>query len=196
MQKTCKLLVLGDSGVGKTSLIHSFVSEEFRSDFKATLGADMSSKTFFIKDKKVEAQIWDTAGTERFRSMTMSHYRGADACILVYDVTSHYSFERLSNWRRDIIDSAGIDNPETFPFVLFANKCDIPSSNWEVSNNEAKQWAEQKNMPLFLVSAKTGENVNSGFIALLESYVSTLKQPYVQMQMYNLQENNKSKKCC
>ena len=191
MIKTCKLLVIGDSNIGKTTLIHQFISDEYRSDFKATLGTNLSTKTFNINNNIIEVQIWDTAGTERFKSISMSHYRGADACILMFDITNRISFEHLNNWRRDVIDSVGIDNPEYFPFVLFANKVDL-INNYEISIEEIKSWAELKSMNLFLISAKTGENIQNGFLYLLEKFINN----YKNFIPFNPINENKNFKCC
>mgnify|MGYP001153341496 CR=1 FL=1 len=87
--RSCKLVVLGDSGVGKTTLIHKYVNNEFRADFKSTIGADFTAKEIVVENNyKIDLQIWDTAGEIRFHSVGAAFYRGTDACIIVYDVTS------------------------------------------------------------------------------------------------------------
>merc|ERR1711908_4932 len=94
-----KVIILGDSGVGKTSLMNQYVNKRFSGQYKATIGADFLTKEIMIDDKLVTIQIWDTAGQERFQSLGVAFYRGADACILVYDITNAKSFERLDMWR-------------------------------------------------------------------------------------------------
>lgn len=168
--QTCKLIVLGDSGVGKTTIIHDFINQEFRADFKTTIGADFSSATCYVGDKQVELQIWDTAGEERFHSVGAAFYRGTDACILVYDLTHRHSFERLEVWRKDLIQKAGIERPEDFPFVVLANKADLEEQR-QVGQAEAKAYMENKGCPLFEVSAKSGQNVEEAFQKVAELFV-------------------------
>ncbi|OHT04054.1 small GTP-binding protein [Tritrichomonas foetus] len=193
--KCCKIIILGDSGVGKTTLIHKFITEEFRADFKATLGADLSTKSFSINNQLVEAQIWDTAGTERFRSMGTAYYRGTDACIFVYDITSRESFEHLNTWRKEMIDLAGIDSPDTFPFVLFANKSDL-EDNHQIGFDEANSWAQSKGCPHIAVSAKTGKNVEEGFQRAVAIFLERGKANMMSLQMPSLLKEDKSSKCC
>lgn len=100
-----KVIVLGDSGVGKTSLMNQYVNRKFTNQYKATIGADFLTKEVMIEDKLVTMQIWDTAGQERFQSLGVAFYRGADACVLVYDVTNEKSFRQLDSWREGVFSS-------------------------------------------------------------------------------------------
>ncbi|KAJ3080535.1 hypothetical protein HK102_002983 [Quaeritorhiza haematococci] len=122
-----KIVMLGDGAVGKTSLRNQFIHRTFSSSYKATIGADFITKEVEIPEegRKVALQIWDTAGQERFQSLGIAFYRGADACILVYDVTNHKSLENLSKWLSEFIRQADIQDPGTFPFVLIGNKIDL-----------------------------------------------------------------------
>ena len=96
-----KLVVIGDSGVGKSSLIHFFQKGQFSSHFKPTIGADFANREVQIGDDKIcVLQIWDTAGQERFQSLSAAFYRGADCCCMVYDITDPTSFEHLANWKK------------------------------------------------------------------------------------------------
>ena len=174
MEKTCKVIVIGDSSVGKTTLIHRYISDEYRSDFKATLGADMCSKLYTKDDVTVEAQIWDTAGTERFRSISAQHYRGADACILVFDITNKESFAHIDMWRNEVVQSIGIEHTDEFPFVLLGNKADLIDAS-QVDQATVKGWTEQRNIPFFVVSAKTGENVDEAFSKSIEKHLTRKK---------------------
>ena len=171
MEKTCKVIVIGDSSVGKTTLIHRYISDEYRSDFKATLGADMCSKTFTKDGVTVDAQIWDTAGTERFRSISAQHYRGADACVLVFDITNKDSFNHIDMWRNEVIQSLGVENIDNFPFVLLGNKSDLMDAS-QIDECTVNGWAEQRNIPFYLVSAKTGENVDVAFSKSIEKHLA------------------------
>merc|ERR1719330_1347038 len=104
---TLKLVILGNSGVGKTSLMNRYHSNKFTGQYKATIGADFLSKDVTIDDKIATLQIWDTAGQERFQSLGVAFYRGADACLLVYDVTDPRSLEHLQNWRSEFLKQIG-----------------------------------------------------------------------------------------
>merc|ERR1719473_1870579 len=93
-----KVIILGDSGVGKTSLMNQYVNKKFSNQYKATIGADFLTKEVLLDEKLVTMQIWDTAGQERFQSLGVAFYRGADACVLVYDITNARSFSQLQTW--------------------------------------------------------------------------------------------------
>merc|ERR1712054_249038 len=123
-----KVIILGDSSVGKTSLMNQYVNKKFNTQYKATIGADFLTKEVSIPERVVTMQIWDTAGQERFQSLGVAFYRGADACILVFDVTSKKSFDALDTWRDEFLVQASPGDPEKFPFVVLGNKVPPPSS--------------------------------------------------------------------
>ncbi|KAA8522566.1 hypothetical protein F0562_013073 [Nyssa sinensis] len=102
-----KVIVLGDSGVGKTSLMNQYVHKKFSQQYKATIGADFVTKELQIDDRLVTLQIWDTAGQERFQSLGVAFYRGADCCVLVYDVNVMRSFDTLDNWHGEFLQQVG-----------------------------------------------------------------------------------------
>jgi len=116
-----KVIILGDSGVGKTSLMNQYVNKKFSKQYKATIGADFLTKEVMIDDKLVTMQIWDTAGQERFQSLGVAFYRGADSCVLVYDITDKKSFDSLSGWQEEFLVQAAPQNPDEFPFVCIGN---------------------------------------------------------------------------
>jgi len=143
-----KVIILGDSGVGKTSLMGQYVSHKFTNQYKATIGADFLTKEVQIDDRLVTMQIWDTAGQERFQSLGVAFYRGADCCVLVYDVTSANSFKALDSWRDEFLIQAGPRDPENFPFVVIGNKIDL--ENRAIQTRKAQNWCEEKsNIPCF-----------------------------------------------
>lgn len=139
-----KVIILGDSGVGKTSLMNQYVNRKFSNQYKATIGADFLTKEVMVDDRLVTMQvvtckfifpilsplinllfffkIWDTAGQERFQSLGVAFYRGADCCVLVFDVTSPNSFKALDSWRDEFLIQASPRDPENFPFVVLGNK--------------------------------------------------------------------------
>ncbi|KAK8629072.1 hypothetical protein V6N13_077929 [Hibiscus sabdariffa] len=160
-----KVIILGDSGVGKTSLMNQYVNRKFSNQYKATIGADFLTKEVQFEDRLFTLQIWDTAGQERFQSLGVAFYRGADCCVLVYDVNVMKSFDDLNNWREEFLIQASPSDPETFPFVVLGNKVDVGGGNSRVvSEKKAKAWCASKgNIPYFETSAKEGFNVDAAF---------------------------------
>lgn len=199
MSKQCKVVVLGDSGVGKTTIIHHYINNEFRADFKSTIGADFSSKIITENGISVDLQIWDTAGEERFHSVGAAFYRGADACILVYDITQQESFMKLQNWRDDLYVKSGIPPDENFTFITFGNKADLVEQR-QVPEETVKSWGEANNIPVFEVSAKSGQNIAEGFQELVRLFIKSCvvkKESSSQTITIKLQEQNDgSDKCC
>ncbi|KAK9080789.1 hypothetical protein SSX86_000547 [Deinandra increscens subsp. villosa] len=163
-----KVIVLGDSGVGKTSLMNRYVHKKFSQQYKATIGADFVTKELQIDDRLVTLQIWDTAGQERFQSLGVAFYRGADCCVLVYDVNVMRSFDTLDNWHEEFLKQANPQDPSSFPFILLGNKIDIDGGNSRVvSEKKAREWCAAKgNIPYFETSAKEDHNVDAAFLSI------------------------------
>lgn len=141
-----KVIILGDSGVGKTSLMNRYHSRKFTGQYKATIGADFLSKEVTVAGGKTATlQIWDTAGQERFQSLGCAFYRGADVCLLVYDVTDPKTFENLETWRAEFLRQVGLDESEasSFPFVVLGNKVDREPER-RVSKETGEQWCASK----------------------------------------------------
>jgi len=158
-----KVIILGDSGVGKTSLMNQYVHKRFSAQYKATIGADFLTKEVMIDDKLVTLQIWDTAGQERFQSLGVAFYRGADSCVLVHDITDSKSFESLESWMDEFLVHAAPRNADTFPFVVLGNKSDLVKKR-QVQLNKAQQWCQSKgDIPYFETSAKEALNVEQAF---------------------------------
>ena len=129
-----KVIMLGDYGAGKTSLMERFIHNKYRKQYKATIGADFLTKEFRIDNQEIIAQIWDTAGAERYQSLGAAFYRGADAVVLIYDVSNQKSFEYIPNAKQRFeLQMMGYDM-NTFPMLLLANKCDLFGD---------KQWKEK-----------------------------------------------------
>ena len=158
------VIILGDSGVGKTSLMQQFVNKKFFSQYKATIGADFLTKELTLDNRKVVLQIWDTAGQERFQSLGVAFYRGADCCVLMYDVTNHKSFENLETWHDEFLLQANPLDPENFPFTVIGNKIDVEEGKRQVSAQKAQRWCQEKgNFPYFETSAKEATGVDQAF---------------------------------
>jgi len=162
-----KVIILGDSGVGKTSLMNQYVQKRFSNQYKATIGADFLTKEVMIGDRMVTLQIWDTAGQERFQSLGVAFYRGADSCVLVYDITDASSFDTLGTWMDEFLVHAGPRNQENFPFVVLGNKADLAARR-QVSAAKAKSWCNEKanGSAHFETSAKEAMNVEQAFHAI------------------------------
>jgi len=157
-----KVIILGDSGVGKTSLMNQYVNKKFSNQYKATIGADFLTKEVMVDDRLVTMQIWDTAGQERFQSLGVAFYRGADCCVLCFDVTMPPTFKSLDSWRDEFLIQASPRDPENFPFVVLGNKIDL--ENRAVSVKRAQQWCHAKSdIPYFETSAKESINVEQAF---------------------------------
>uniref|UniRef100_A0ACD5W2N0 Uncharacterized protein n=1 Tax=Avena sativa TaxID=4498 RepID=A0ACD5W2N0_AVESA len=163
-----KVIVLGDSGVGKTSLMNQYVHNKFSQQYKATIGADFVTKEVLIEDRLVTLQIWDTAGQERFQSLGVAFYRGADCCVLVYDVNVNKSFDTLNTWHDEFLNQASPSDPKTFPFILLGNKIDVDGGKSRVvSEKKAREWCSSKgNIPYFETSAKEDFNVDEAFLSV------------------------------
>jgi len=147
-------------------LMNQYVNRRFSNQYKATIGADFLTKDVMIGDRLVTMQIWDTAGQERFQSLGVAFYRGADCCVLTYDITSATSFKNLDSWRDEFLIQASPRDPEHFPFVLLGNKIDL-EQNRAVSAKRATSWCQSKSdIPYFEVSAKEAVNVEQAFQAI------------------------------
>ncbi|CAN1175718.1 Ras-related protein Rab7 [Linum perenne] len=197
-----KVIVLGDSGVGKTSLMNQYpllmdlryqfpelvksryVHNKFSQQYKATIGADFVTKELQIDDKLVTLQIWDTAGQERFQSLGVAFYRGADCCVLVYDVNSMRSFDSLENWHDEFLKQANPADPKSFPFILLGNKIDVDGGNSRVvSEKRAKDWCASKgNIPYFETSAKEDYNVDPAFLCIAKAALSNEHEQDIYFQ--------------
>ena len=153
-----KILLIGDSGVGKTSLIMRYTKNLFNEDYLNSIGVDFKSKDLFIEEKKIKLQIWDTAGQERFRTITSSYYRGAHAIAVVFDLTKRQSYDHVKRWMEDINKYA----KENVLKFLIGNKADL-KNEIQVSYEEARALASQMKTTYFSVSAKKNENINEFF---------------------------------
>jgi len=156
-----KLLLIGDSGVGKTCILVRFSEDAFNSTFISTIGIDFKIRTVEIEGKKIKLQIWDTAGQERFRTITTAYYRGAMGIMLVYDVTNEKSFDNIRNWIRNIEENASADVEK----MILGNKCDLQESR-VVSTERGRVLAEEHGVKFMETSAKSGLNVETAFMTL------------------------------
>ena len=162
-----KIVILGDSGVGKTTLLQQYVHNKASANTKPTIGADFSKKEIQVDGQVVSLQIWDTAGQEKFQSLGFAFYRGADCCALTFDLTNPASFDALNKWKEGFIENAQPDDPKSFPFVLIGNKLDKENER-SVPATKAEAWCKENNdMPYFETSAKEGFKVSEAFIEMV-----------------------------
>eukprot|EP00117_Sycon_ciliatum_P019593 scpid65853/ scgid17717/ Ras-related protein Rab-8B; Ras-related protein Rab-8B len=155
-----KLLVVGDSGVGKTCMILRHVEQQFAASYISTIGIDSKVKIMNLDGLKIRLQIWDTAGQERFRTLTSAYYRGAMGVLLLYDMTNSKTFDNVRDWLQNIDDHA---SPDVIK-VLVGNKKDLVDTR-EVETARARDLAATHGIPFFESSAKSGENVDECFLA-------------------------------
>uniref|UniRef100_A0A0N4Z7E6 Ras-related protein Rab-35 n=1 Tax=Parastrongyloides trichosuri TaxID=131310 RepID=A0A0N4Z7E6_PARTI len=152
-----KLLIIGDSGVGKSSLLLRFADNTFSQNYITTIGVDFKIRTITCNGKKIKLQIWDTAGQERFRTITSTYYRGTHGVVVVYDVTSAESFSNVKRWLHEI-DS----NCDSVEKILVGNKADDPERR-VVLKSDAEKFANSMNIQFFETSAKENINVDDMF---------------------------------
>nr|XP_061826341.1 ras-related protein Rab-8B-like isoform X2 [Nerophis lumbriciformis] len=156
-----KLLLIGDSGVGKTCLLFRFSEDSFNTTFISTIGIDFKIRTIELDGKRVKLQIWDTAGQERFRTITTAYYRGAMGIMLVYDISNEKSFENIKNWIRNIEEHASSDVEK----MVLGNKCDMADRR-QVSKDRGEKLAIDYGVKFFETSAKTSLNVEEAFYSM------------------------------
>jgi Ras-related protein Rab-1A len=156
-----KLVLIGDSGVGKSCLLLRFADDAFTESYISTIGVDFRFRTVKMDNKTVKLQIWDTAGQERFRTITSAYYRGADGIIMVYDTTSSDSFDHVNDWLKEVNRYAS----EGTCKLLVGNKCDRTADR-AVTTEQAKEFADDLGVAFLETSAKTAKNVDEAFLTM------------------------------
>ncbi|CAN1123155.1 Ras-related protein Rab11D [Linum perenne] len=157
-----KLVLIGDSGVGKSNLLSRFTKNEFNLESKSTIGVEFATKSMNLDGKVIKAQIWDTAGQERYRAITSAYYRGAVGALLVYDVTRRSTFENVARWLKELRDHTD----PNIVVMLIGNKSDLRHLV-AVQTEDAKAYAERESMYFMETSALTATNVESAFTEVM-----------------------------
>ena len=155
-----KLLVVGNSGVGKSSLLLRFAEDKFTELFESTIGVDFKIKYMTVNDKIIKLQLWDSAGNEQFRSITKCYYKGTSGVIIVYDVTDVNSFNNIKTWVNDIKE-----NSDNMPFILVGNKTDLDR---KIPYEQAKELADSLNIEYIETSSKNNKNIEKVFMTIVE----------------------------
>ena len=157
-----KVVLIGDTSVGKTNILSKYLTNDFDPDSKATVGVEFGTKNFKIEDNIVKVQIWDTAGQERYRSITNAYYKGAKGSLLVYDITNPKTFESIDRWLSDL----KVNGDENISVVLLGNKSDLESDR-KVSTQQGKEKAEFYKLAFLETSALNGNNIDKAFSELI-----------------------------
>ena len=190
-----KVLLLGDSTVGKTCFLLRYCDKTFQEAHLSTIGLDYRLKTMTLKNgKNIKLQIWDTAGQDRFRAITKNYYKGANGIILIYDVTNVQSYENVKNWISQIREEA---NPNVVIY-LAGNKVDVSEQEKLVKTEDGKKIADEFKLKFYETSAKNGVNINEIF----EDLVEVIDDIYSKLEVPKTEQKNKlytgktRRQCC
>jgi small GTP-binding protein len=198
--KTCQILLIGDSSVGKTSLIQRYANGIFKEEYLATVGLDYYTKQEMINNINVLVKLWDTAGQERFKALTPNYFRNAEGVVLAYDVTNSESFENLKFWINSIKSNLGEKNI-FIPIIIIGNKIDMEDMR-DITKEDASKFAKENNYKYFETSAKTGEGVDEAIRDLVNQVLANsdkneaAKGERKSVKIEDNKENNQKKKGC
>ncbi|CDO97631.1 unnamed protein product [Coffea canephora] len=199
-----KVVLIGDSGVGKSNLLSRFTRNEFCLESKSTIGVEFATRTLQVEGRTIKAQIWDTAGQERYRAITSAYYRGALGALLVYDVTKPTTFDNVSRWLKELRDHAD----SNIVIMLIGNKTDLKHLR-AVATEDAQSFAEKEGLAFIETSALEATNVEKAFQTILgdiyriiskkslasdESAPASIKEG--QTLVVGADETNAKKACC
>ena len=187
-----KLLLIGNTYVGKTMIVQKFIDNSFSKSTVSTIGVDLQSKIIDISGKKVKYLIWDTAGEDRMKTMTYSYYRGCHVILVVYDVTERKSFQNVTTWV-ECIDKFAKSNVLR---ILVGNKTDLEDKR-VITTEEGKKLAEENGLKYYEISALKITGLHEMFEDIAKEYVEIYEQKqYKNFQLKKLQENKKKKRFC
>ena len=158
-----KLIIIGDSYVGKTNIMSQYIKKEFNENSKSTIGVEFGNKIIKIDDKIIKAQIWDTAGQERYKSITSAYYKGAKGAFIVYDITSKTTFNSVDKWIQDL----NLYGDKNLALLLIGNKSDLEEKR-QIKKEDGEEKAKSFGLGFIETSACTGENIDKAFDILLK----------------------------
>lgn len=177
-----KVVLIGDSGVGKSNLLSRFTRNEFNLESKSTIGVEFATRSILVEGRRIKAQIWDTAGQERYRAITSAYYRGAVGALVVYDIAKHLTYENTERWLKELRDHAD-DNTV---IMLVGNKSDLRHLR-AVPTDEAKAFCEKNNLSFIETSALDSTNVEAAFTHILTGIYKIISQ---RQMVDNLEEGS------
>ena len=181
-----KIIILGDLGVGKTSILLTYV-DEYNNEKYVSIGFDFKTKELEIEDKLVRQQLWDTSGQERFRALAKSHYKSLSGVVLVFDITNEKSFESIEKWRSDALENA---NNENLQFILIGNKKDL-ESNRKITVEQGKELAKKLNMSYFETTIEDNDSIQTALSGISKDICSANQKARM---MKSGMKNNKAEK--
>ena len=200
--RTCQILIIGDSSVGKTSLLTRYTNGTFKEEYLATVGLDYYSKDEIFNNKTINVKLWDTAGQERYKSLTQSYFKNAEGVIVAYDITNTESFDNLKFWINSI--KTNMENKNVFiPVIIIGNKTDMEESR-EIMTEDAEKFAEENKYKYYETSAKTGEGVDKAIRDLINQILNQsgnddqkeFRKDSVQIKESTEEKSEKKKKGC
>ena len=197
-----KVVLVGDSFVGKTNIMSKYLKNEFHEDSKATVGVEFGSKQFTVEGHSIKAQIWDTAGQERYKAITSAYYKGAKGAFIVYDITRKASFDSIEKWVNDLTSTAD----KKLTIVLIGNKCDLEDQR-QITKEQGEEKANKLEVAFLETSAFSGENLDKAFDKMMNEVYKKCHEEMLSDDVdlidgkgkdINLDKNdaNEKKKCC
>ena len=190
---TIKLLIVGDSSVGKTNFIYRFIENRFNENYMTTTGIDLKTMNIEIKNKKIRVQLWDPAGQEKYRAITTNLFLKVQGTLVVYDITNQDSFVNLKSWVKSIRDECG----RQMQILLIGNKSDLDEKR-EISKDEALAYAKEEKVDYLETSSKTGDNIQKAIQILCEKVLDNTD--FDADHSFTLEQSSfskeKKRKCC
>ena len=190
----CQLLIIGNSIVGKTSILTKYTTKNYTENYLATVGLDFFTKDETIDNKIIRIKIWDTAGQERYKAITKCFFQRAQGIIIVFDVTNKRSFDNLKMWIDSINSQSKLtEDLENMPIIIIGNKIDLPKR--VIDKETALNFAKEQNLDYFETSAKTGEGIDNAMRDLVKKVMAYIGKKNGRDNL-KLSENSQKKKCC
>ena len=180
-----KIVLIGDSGVGKTNLLGRYLKKEYKEETKATVGVEFGEKKYELNGLKIKAQIWDTAGQERYKAITSMYYKGAKGALIVFDLSSKNTFQNVEKWYNEIKKTAD----PNINLILIGNKSDLKDKR-QISTEEGENKAKEMNVAYLETSALNCDNVDKAFDALIEAISKKMKMEIEAEEEENDDNNN------
>ena len=198
-----KVVLVGDSFVGKTNIMSKYLKNEFHEDSKATVGVEFGSRQFTIEGHSIKAQVWDTAGQERYKAITSAYYKGAKGAFVVYDITRKGSFESVERWVNDLLSSGD----KKIIILLIGNKCDLEEQR-QITKEQGEEKAAKLELAFLETSAFSGQNLDKAFEMMVNEIYKKFHEEMLaendidiieggkDINLSKKQENPEGKKCC